>query len=216
MDKIYTIYHIPEFVYGCGSVGKIGVSYKLKTRINQNLKKSLEGFTKWEVLEEHTDVYEVSDREIELQKEYGYKVDCIPYWKTIENGLSEQSIKAKKQNAKNMSNGLTAEQRSKGGKVAYKINKKNGNMLKIQKLGGIASGKLSVESGRIYKMVANAKLVNSKPILQYSKDGKFIKEWNSISDCGRALSYDISSIAKVCKGKQKTAKGFVFKYKDEN
>ena len=82
--KTYYIYHIPKYVYTkCGSVGKIGVTQQLRRRINDNKIKSVEGFTKWEILEKHTDVYAVSDREIELQKEYGYPVDKIPYWKTI-------------------------------------------------------------------------------------------------------------------------------------
>lgn len=81
--KTYYIYHIPEFVYPCGSIGKIGVTQQLRRRINDNKIKSIEGFDKWELLEEHTDVYEVSDREIELQKQYGYKVDKVLYWKTL-------------------------------------------------------------------------------------------------------------------------------------
>jgi len=44
-----------------------------------------QGFTDWEILEEHTDIYEVSNREIQLQKEYGLPVDKVPYWKSVEN-----------------------------------------------------------------------------------------------------------------------------------
>ena len=82
--KTYYIYHIPKYVYPkCGSVGKIGVTQHLRRRINDNKIKSIERFTKWEVLEEHTCKYKVSNREIELQKQYGYKVDKILYWKTL-------------------------------------------------------------------------------------------------------------------------------------
>ena len=74
---MYYIYHIPER-------HKIGVSRNLKARMKQH---------KWtgayEIMEIHTCIYKVSDREIELQKEYRarfgkYKVDTTPYWKTIE------------------------------------------------------------------------------------------------------------------------------------
>ena len=44
-----------------------------------------QGFTEWEILEEHTDIYEVSDREIQLQKDYGLTVDKVPYWQSVEN-----------------------------------------------------------------------------------------------------------------------------------
>jgi len=206
---MYNIYHIPEFVYSDGSIGKIGVSNNVKQRMKQ------QGYTikDVEVLEEHTDIYEVSNREQELQKQYGYRVDTIPYWKTIKNGL-KQSIQSKQRVAKNMSKGLTKEQRSKGSKLTYKTNKESGHMAKFHKMGGKAAGKIHAESGHMDKMRELSIIASRKPILQYDKDGKFIKEWISISECGRALIYDISSIAKVCKGKQKTAKGFVFKYKE--
>ncbi len=63
---MYYIYHIPTV--------KIGVSEQPKQRVAN------QGFSDYEILEEHTDIYEVSKRERELQKEYGYEVDDSPYW----------------------------------------------------------------------------------------------------------------------------------------
>lgn len=74
--KRYYIYHIPGIKIGCTS--------ELEVRMQT------QGFTEWEILEEHTNIYEVSDREIELQKEYGYRVDTLPYWKAVENRLKGQ------------------------------------------------------------------------------------------------------------------------------
>ncbi len=68
---IYFIYHIPGIKIGCTS--------DLQTRMR------VQSFTEWEILEEHTDIYEVSDREIQLQKDYGLPVDNMPYWKSVEN-----------------------------------------------------------------------------------------------------------------------------------
>lgn len=48
---------------------------------------------------------------------------------------------------------------------------------------------------------------------QLSKEGKLIKVWDSISDACNALQLFPQSISFVCKGKQKTAGGFVWKYK---
>jgi hypothetical protein len=42
-----------------------------------------QGFTEWEILEEHTDIYIASEREIELQKEYGLPVDTVPYYTSV-------------------------------------------------------------------------------------------------------------------------------------
>ena len=78
METKYYIYHIPTYVHTDGKVGKIGVS---KKPIGRAAKQSDE----WEVLETHTDIMEVSRREIELQKQYGYKVDKNPYWQMVLN-----------------------------------------------------------------------------------------------------------------------------------
>lgn len=44
------------------------------------------------VLEICDDIYEVSRREIELQKEYGLKVDKVPYWKIIKNFMKNRKL----------------------------------------------------------------------------------------------------------------------------
>jgi len=68
MDKEYTIYHIPG--------KKIGVTNDLYNRVEQQ-----QGYDvgEYEILESSTDIDYISKREIELQKEYGYRVDLKPY-----------------------------------------------------------------------------------------------------------------------------------------
>lgn len=53
----------------------------------------------------------------------------------------------------------------------------------------------------------------SKPVIQLSLDNKFIKEWDSITEASKVLGCNKSLIMRVCQGKQKTAKGFHWKYK---
>ena len=53
------------------------------------------------------------------------------------------------------------------------------------------------------------------PILQYSKDGEFIKEWPSALEVKRVLGIHNTSIIQCCKGKYKSSGGFVWKYKEE-
>lgn len=55
---------------------------------------------------------------------------------------------------------------------------------------------------------------HKKPIIQYSKNGEFIKEWSSIKEASEELEIDGSCIVKVCKGIQKTSGGFTWKYKN--
>ena len=68
MDKEYIIYHIPG--------KKIGVTNDLYNRVEQQ-----QGYEvgEYEILESSSDINYISKREIELQKEYGYRVDLIPY-----------------------------------------------------------------------------------------------------------------------------------------
>ena len=52
----------------------------------------------------------------------------------------------------------------------------------------------------------------SKPILQFTLDGKFIREWESFSECGRN-GFNKSHICACCNGKRKSHKGFRWEYK---
>ena len=51
-------------------------------------------------------------------------------------------------------------------------------------------------------------------VLQYSKDGIFIREWNSATQGDKELNIFQPNICKCCKGKLKSAGGFIWKYKD--
>ena len=55
--------------------------------------------------------------------------------------------------------------------------------------------------------------ITSKPVLQYSVDGKLIKEWPSVREAKRKLGIDNSSISRCCKGRQRTAGGYIWKFK---
>ena len=52
----------------------------------QNIKEG-----EYEIVEKHSNAKTASIREIELQKQYGYKVDNIPYWKTLKNSKKAQN-----------------------------------------------------------------------------------------------------------------------------
>ena len=53
----------------------------------------------------------------------------------------------------------------------------------------------------------------SKPVLQYTKSGEFVKEWKSATDVQRTLGYFQNNIASCCTGKLKSAYNFIWKYK---
>lgn len=51
----------------------------------------------------------------------------------------------------------------------------------------------------------------SKPVMQYSLDGEFIKEWENVKIASEALG--ISHISSCARGERNKAGGFVWKYK---
>ena len=54
----------------------------------------------------------------------------------------------------------------------------------------------------------------SKPILQYTKSGKLVREWKSIMDVQRNLGYSNGSISSCCTGRRKSANGFIWRFND--
>ena len=60
---------------------------------------------------------------------------------------------------------------------------------------------------------SNAKKSLSKPILQFDIDNNLIKEWKSIHDAERTLKIANTHISECCRGKAKTAGGYIWKFK---
>ena len=54
----------------------------------------------------------------------------------------------------------------------------------------------------------------SKPVLQFTLDGVLVKEWPSTKECGRN-GFNQSAVSACCRGKLKTYKGYIWKYKNE-
>ena len=83
---MYYLYHIPG--------KKIGVTRDLNTRVTL-----IQGYKKgeYEVLEQSDDIDYISDREIELQKSYGYKVDRQKYKDLYSKKSNKMKINATEQ-----------------------------------------------------------------------------------------------------------------------
>lgn len=61
------------------------------------------------------------------------------------------------------------------------------------------------------RIITNGKL--SKPVLQYTKSGEFVKEWNSTNETIRS-GYKQANVCACCNGKLKSYKGYIWKYKN--
>lgn len=52
-----------------------------------------------------------------------------------------------------------------------------------------------------------------KCVIQYDKDGNFIKEWESRQEAAEALNIKVTGIKECCSGRSKTYKGYIWKNK---
>ena len=80
------------------------------------------------------------------------------------------------------------------------------------------SGKVSKES--IVKRLTNTDYQKRStklwtPILQFTEDGKFVREWNSMKEAGDTLQISRGNITSCCKGSYKSAGDFVWRYKTD-
>ena len=53
----------------------------------------------------------------------------------------------------------------------------------------------------------------NKAILQFDKQGNFIKEFESITQASKETNTNLGNIQQVCAGKRKTANKYIWKYK---
>lgn len=77
--------------------------------------------------------------------------------------------------------------------------------------------KLTEETKERISISMTGKLTNdnriSKPIIQTTRDGEFIKEWPSSMEISRQLGYSRGTITDCCRGTRKTAYNYKWKFK---
>lgn len=65
------------------------------------------------------------------------------------------------------------------------------------------------------KYIKNSVHKTYVPINQYTKEGIFIKTWESISSAAKEFNIGTSSLSKVCRFKKKSYKGYIWRYSQE-
>lgn len=57
-------------------------------------------------------------------------------------------------------------------------------------------------------------VINSRPVLQFTKDGRFIKKWDCMSDAARSIGCSPCMIVNNASGRTLSAHGYVWKYQE--
>ena len=74
-------------------------------------------------------------------------------------------------------------------------------------------------SEKTKKKMSESKIGNhnkpTKPVLQYTKDIEFIKEWVSGTEASRVLGISLGNTTECCQRKRNSAGGFVWTYADD-
>ena len=102
--------------------------------------------------------------------------------------------------------------------VNHKDENKKNNFVFLNEDGSVDKEKSNLEwkspKGNCNHGTRNERIAKalSKPVLQLSLSGELIREWDSVSECGRN-GFSQSCVCQCCNGKRKTHKGFRFMYK---
>ena len=110
------------------------------------------------------------------------------------------------------------EKTNHGNSSVLKITGKD-NLIKFIKFLDYEKNKIGLDRKRskaieILEMYETKPYKKAKTILQFEKDGTFIKEWNSSTEIARHFECANNAITNCCNGVSKTSMGYIWRYKN--
>lgn len=198
-----------------------GNNYKNNRYIDNAIKKYGWDNIKHEVLFDGLSKEDAEKKEIELIQHY--KSNNQEYGYNITNGgkhIGMFSLQTKEkmrqaQLGKKMSNETKNKIRvaEQGKKLSLETIEKIKATKKKNGVSQLVKEKSSINGKKCWKLnVVNAWEKRRKAVKQISKDGLFIKEWKSMTDASKELDINVVDICYCCKGKLKTAGGYIWNY----
>jgi hypothetical protein len=168
--KKYYIYHVPGVKIGCS------------TEPNYRVKR--QGYDKYEILETHTDINIASQREIELQNQYGYyeiynKTNYIQHYEFAKKG-------------RNNSLGMGAKSQIQNKIGIWALSNKQRMLNQV-------------------KATEKAKLKNSTIVYQLDINENFIKKYSSIREAARETNISVYKIRRCINNCTNIAGGYKWK-----
>lgn len=80
---------------------------------------------------------------------------------------------------------------------------------------GTLQDRIHIQHISLYEIFKKRNII-IKPVNQYDKDNNLIKKWACMSDIKKELNFNCGHICTCCKGKRKTAYGYIWRYANEN
>lgn len=91
-------------------------------------------------------------------------------------------------------------------------NKQNNSVSNLEWITHKQNLNYGTHNSRMVKTKISRNLGN--PVIQFDKQGKYIKRWNSAQECGRN-GFNYRHVNECCNHKRKTHAGFIWKYESE-
>lgn len=135
----------------------------------------------------------------------GHEVDHYD-WNPSNNKLENLSYQPKEVNRTRHSPGWH--------KNTSEANKKKAQDPEWQRKNAEKNKKLAQDTEWLEKTSEAVRKACCKPVDQYTIDGEYVKTWESASDAARELGVYKQSISLCCKGRYKSAGGYVWKLKE--
>jgi hypothetical protein len=185
-----------------------------------------QGYSDFEILNKSEDKFLAGELEIELQKQYGYKIDRVKYHQGKYKSMGHKG------GAKSKELGHTKTLQQIGSKIASSLPRTESQMqqaYKVQKIGAaiawakprtqkqIDSFKEARKIGCVMGGKAASAIMKERlrvPVAAYLKsDNSFVGEYISVSDCARELNLKPSDIFSCLNPNrpQLSTKGYTFK-----
>ena len=170
---------------------KVGCTKNLDKRIKD------QGYVNYEVIELVSTREQASIRERYWQEALGYQVDKISYEQLYTTGMhNEQSSKKRK----------AAQLKSDRFRETRKL---------LVTVEAIQKRLETIKKSPTWKEVRKQAAAKRKlVVIQYSKQGMFIKEWESAKEAALALKVVQSAIVNCATGKSITSAGYKWQYKN--
>lgn len=179
----------------------------------------------WKAVKDYENIYEISNlgrlrsKDRYIKNGNGYRISKGKIIKPIKciNGYLEYALNDKENNKKRkmiLAHRLVAMHFIQNPDNKPEVNHLDENIEnnRVDNLEWCTS-KENANYGTRNQRCKNVNLDKCKKVLQIDLKNNIVKEFNSIGDAGRNINGDISSIIRVCKGKQKTAYNYKWQYK---